>query len=58
MNLQKWIENNREKIIFVLLIVLFIFLCGHYILNRQINQSEDKLESFRTGGSSTCGNSN
>ena len=57
MELEKWIINHREIIGIVLLILLLIFLCCHYYLNRTI-QSEDKLESFRTGGSSTCGNNN
>lgn len=55
MELEKWIVDNRVMIGIVLLILLLIFLCCHYYLNRTI-QSEDKLESFRTGGSSTCGN--
>jgi hypothetical protein len=57
MELEKWIVDNREMIGIVLLILLLIFLCCHLYLNRTI-QSEDKLESFRTGGSSTCGNNN
>ncbi len=55
MSLDKWIENNSEIIGIVLIIILIIFLCCHYYLNRSV-KSEDKLESFRTGGSSTCGN--
>ena len=47
---------NTIKI--VLLILLLIFLCCHYYLNRKVTKNEDKLESFRTGGSSTCGSSN
>lgn len=57
MELEKWIVDNREMIGIVLLIILVIFLCCHYYLNRSV-KSEDKLESFRTGGSSTCGNNN
>ena len=55
MEIEKWIVNNREMIGIVLLILLLIFLCCHLYLNRSV-KSEDKLESFRTGGSSTCGN--
>lgn len=55
MSSEKWIENNIEIIGIVLLIILLIFLCCHYYLNRKVKKSEDKLESFRTGGSSTCG---
>jgi hypothetical protein len=55
MELEKLIIDYREIIGIVLLIILLIFLCCHYYLNRTI-QTEDKLESFRTGGSSTCGN--
>tara|TARA_B100000287_G_scaffold121031_1_gene112795 strand:- start:500 stop:673 length:174 start_codon:yes stop_codon:yes gene_type:complete len=54
MELEKWIINHRELIGIVLLILLLIFLCCHLYLNRSV-KSEDKLESFRTGGSSTCG---
>jgi len=54
MDLEIWIINHRELIGIVLLILLLIFLCCHYYLNRSVI-SEDKLESFRTGGSSTCG---
>ena len=57
MELEKWIINHREIIGIVLLIILLIFLCCHLYLNRSA-KSEDKLESFRTGGSSTCGNNN
>ena len=57
MELEKWIVNHRELIGIVLLILLLIFLCCHLYLNRSV-KSEDKLESFRTGGSSTCGNNN
>tara|TARA_Y100001973_G_C4910882_1_gene191797 strand:+ start:232 stop:405 length:174 start_codon:yes stop_codon:yes gene_type:complete len=57
MELEKWIINHREIIGIVLLILLLIFLCCHLYLNRSV-KSEDKLESFRTGGSSTCGNNN
>lgn len=56
MELEKWIINHREIIGIVLLIILLIFLCCHYYLNRKVTKNEDKLESFRTGGSSTCGN--
>ena len=55
MELEKWIINHREIIGIVLLIILLIFLCCHYYLNRKVIKNEDKLESFRTGGSSTCG---
>jgi hypothetical protein len=57
MELEKWIINHREMIGIVILILLLIFLCCYYYLNHTI-QSEDKLESFRTGGKSTCGNNN
>lgn len=57
MEIEKIIIKYRELIGIVLLILLLIFLCFYYFLNRKI-ETEDKLESFRTGGSSTCGNHN
>ena len=56
MSLDKWIENNTEIIGIIILILLLFFVCCHYYLNRKVTKNEDKLESFRTGGSSTCGN--
>ena len=56
MELEKWMNNHIETIGIILIILLLIFLCCYYYLNRKVKKSEDKLESFRTGGSSTCGN--
>ena len=55
LQLEKWIIKYSKLIGIGLLIILLIFLCCYYYLNVS-TENEDKLESFRTGGSSTCGN--
>ena len=51
---------NKELILLVLFFILCIFVFFFFKLNNTLKnvvkiQSEDKLESFRSGGNLTCG---